>query len=69
MHLHESTCFELYFGIMPGVKVIQNVVRYPPHHVTYVPAKFEVATSRDLGGYAIARKLIHYLILTLWSRS
>ena len=32
------------------VKVIQNVAQYPLHHVTYVPAKFEVATSNSLGG-------------------
>ena len=25
-----------------GVKVTQNVDRYPVHHVTYAPAKFEV---------------------------
>ena len=28
-----------------GVKVTQNVAQYPLHHVTYAPAKFEVAMS------------------------
>ena len=28
-----------------GVKVTQNVAQSPLHHVTYAPAKFEVATS------------------------
>ena len=32
-----------------GVKVTQNVAQYPLHHVTYAPAKFEVATSNSLG--------------------
>ena len=28
---------------LDGVKVTQNVAQYPPHHVTYAPANFEVA--------------------------
>ena len=28
-----------------GVKVTQNVAQYPLHHITYKPAKLEVATS------------------------
>ena len=28
-----------------GVKVTQNVAQYPQLHVTYAPAKFDVATS------------------------
>ena len=28
-----------------GVKVTQNVAQYPLHHVTFAPAKFDVATS------------------------
>ena len=44
MHLQESTLFDLYLG----VKVTQNVVQYPPHHMTYAPAKFEVATPDSL---------------------
>ena len=31
-----------------GVKVTGNVAQYPPHHVTYAPAKFEVATPNGL---------------------
>ena len=34
------TC-DLYLGF----KVTQNAAQYPLHHVTYAPAKFEVATS------------------------
>ena len=29
-------------------KVTQYVAKYPPHHMTYAPAKFEVATSNGL---------------------
>ena len=32
-----------------GFKVTQNIAQYPLHHVTYTPAKFEVATSNGLG--------------------
>ena len=52
MHLQGSTLFDL------GIKVTQNVAQYPPHHVTYVPAKFEVAMSNGSGGYAFAKKYI-----------
>ena len=51
MHLQESTIFYLTLG-----KVTQNAAQYPPHHVIYAPAKFEVATSNGLRGYAFARK-------------
>ena len=43
-HYQENTLF----GLDPkvkGVKVTQNVAQYPRHHVTYPPAKFDVATS------------------------
>ena len=40
MHLQENTLFDLDFG----AKVTQNVAQYPLHHVTYAPAKFEVAS-------------------------
>ena len=33
------------FDLYLGVKVTQNVAQYPLHHVTYAPAKFEVAMS------------------------
>ena len=41
MHLQENTVFD--------------VAQYILHHVTYAPAKFEVATSNGLGD-AIIRK-------------
>ena len=41
MHLQENTLFDL--GL--GLKVTQNVAQYPRHHVTYAPAKFDIATS------------------------
>ena len=44
MHLKENTLFDL----DPKVKVFkvtQNVAQYPGHHVSYAPAKFDVATS------------------------
>ena len=54
MYLQESTLFE--FDL--SVKVTQNVANYPPHHVTYAPAKFADATSNGLEGYAFTRKYI-----------
>ena len=45
MHLQENSLFNL--GI--GVNVTQNDSLYPLHHVTYMPAKFEVATSKARG--------------------
>ena len=41
MHLQEKTLFDI--GL--GIKVIQNVAYYHPHHVTYVPEEFEMTTS------------------------
>ena len=38
------------------VKVTQNVVQCPPNHMTYAPAKFEVATSNSLGEDGFTRK-------------
>ena len=46
MHLQENTSRTL----------TQNVARYPLHHVTYAPTKFEVATSNGLRGDAFKRK-------------
>ena len=52
------------------VKATQNIAKYPLHYVTYVPAKFEVATSNGLGGDAFTRKyIISPLTLGLQSRS
>ena len=39
-------------------KVTQNDVQYPPNHMTYVPAKFEVAMSNGLGEDAFTSKYI-----------
>ena len=39
MHLQEITLFDL----DPKVKVTRNVAQYPRHHVTFAPAKFDVA--------------------------
>ena len=44
MHYQENTLFELDPKVKV-VKVTQNVAQYPRHHVTYAPAKFDVATS------------------------
>ena len=53
-----------------GVKVTLNVVHYPLHHVTYSATKFEVATSKGLGGDVFTGKFnIWPLTLTLGSRS
>ena len=59
MHLHENTLFDLDFG----VKVTQDVVKYPLQHVTYTDTKFEVSTSDGLGGDAFTK--IHYLTVDL----
>ena len=39
MYLQENTFLDL------GVKVMQNAAQYPWHHVTYAPAKFDIAIS------------------------
>ena len=39
-------------------KADTKFAQYPLHHVTYAPAKFEVAKSNSLGGDAIASKNI-----------
>ena len=46
MHLQENTLYDLDLVV---VKVTQNVVQYPPNHMTYAPAKFEVASFNSLG--------------------
>ena len=40
----ENTLFDLDLKVK-GVKDTQNVAQYPRLHVTYAPAKFDVATS------------------------
>ena len=44
LHFQENTLFDLDPKVK-GVTVTQNVAQYPRHHVTYVPAKFDTATS------------------------
>ena len=51
IHLQENSIFDLDLG----VKVTQNVAQYPLHHVTFSATKFEVATSKGLGGDAFTR--------------
>ena len=52
MHLQENTLYDL----DRVVKVTQKVVQYPPNHMTYTPAKFEVAMSNSLGEDGFTRK-------------
>ena len=63
MHLQENTLYDLDLV----VKVTQNVVQCPPNHMTYAPAKFEVATSNSLGEDNLQKS--KYMTLTLESRS
>ena len=48
----------LTFHLDPKVKVSQNIYQYPLHHVTYAPAKSEVAMANGLVGDAVTRKYI-----------
>ena len=43
MHLQENALFN-FDPKVKGVMVTPNVAQYPWHHVTYAPAKFDVAT-------------------------
>ena len=54
MHLQKNTFYDL---DLVG-KVTQNVVQYPPNHMTYAPAKFEVVMSNSLGEDGFTRKYI-----------
>ena len=51
MNYQENTLFE-------GVKVTQNVAKYPRFHATYASAKFDVATSHGERGDAFTKKYI-----------
>ena len=62
MHLQENTLFYLDLGVM----VTGNVAQCPLHRVTNAPTKFEVTTSKGLGGDTLF-KTIHYLTLGLRS--
>ena len=44
MHYQEKTLFD-HDPKVKGVKVAQYIAQYPWLHVTYAPAKFDVATS------------------------
>ena len=54
MHLHENTLFDLDLG----VKVTQDVAKYPLHHVTYSDTQIEVATSDGLGDDAFTKNTL-----------
>ena len=62
MHLHEIALFDLEIG----VKVTQDVAKYPLHHVTYSDTKFEVSTSDSLGGDAFTKIHILTVDLDVW---
>ena len=53
MHLQENTLNDLDLVV---VKETQNVVQYLPNHMTYAPAKFEVASFNSLGEDGFTRK-------------
>ena len=48
-HFQENTLYDL---------DTQDVAQYPLHHMTYAPAKFEVAMSNSLGEDILTRKYI-----------
>ena len=54
MRLQENTLYDLDLV----VKVTQNFVQYPANHMTYAPAKFEVATYNSLGEDGFTRECI-----------
>ena len=56
MHLQENTLFDLDLVVKVSVKVSQSIVQYPPNHMTYAPAKFEVARSNSIGEDGFTRK-------------
>ena len=55
MHLQENTLNDLDLVV---VKDTQNVVQYPSNHMTYAPAKFEVASFNSSGEDGFTRKYI-----------
>ena len=57
MHLQENTLFDIWPWpwVELAVKVTQNVAQYPLHHVTYSPAKFEVAMPNCFWGDPFTR--------------
>ena len=47
----------LTFDLDLGVKVNQNLAKYPLHHVTYLGTKFKVAMSNNLEEGAFTRNV------------
>ena len=43
--------------LMLGQGQAPNIAKYPLHHMTYAPAKFEVALSNGIGGNAFTRNI------------
>ena len=58
MHLQENTLYDLNLLV---VKVTQNVVQYPPIHMTYAPAKFEAASFNSLGEDGFTKSTLYVL--------
>ena len=44
--IHHLTYPLFYLDLYLGVKVTQNVAKYPPHRVTFAPAKLEAVISK-----------------------
>ena len=61
MHLQEIH----YLTLTLWIKVKQKLPQYPPHHMTHAPAKFKVATSNSLGGYAFTRNTLFEIDLAV----
>ena len=69
MHLQQDTSFDIDLSALgQGHRKCSAVPAYPLHHVTYVIAKFEVATSKGLGDYFTRKYIISALPLTFGSR-
>ena len=64
MHLQENVLFDLDVG----ANVTRNVAQYFLHHVTYAPARFDVATCEGFGRRCIYKKMLH-LTFSLGPRS
>ena len=46
--VHHRICPLFIFDLDLGV--MQNITKFPLHHMIYAPAKFDVAMSNSLGG-------------------
>ena len=56
VHYRKYPLFNLTFIL--GSRSHKIMPQYLPRHMTYAPAKFEVATANGLGGYAIIKKYL-----------